>query len=228
MIEFGHVASLNSGQMLDMPMSMDSNSLVRLNQSQIKRAAKMLADVFHNEPVYVYFMPDENERRSRLHHHFALRLRHCISCGEAYATSPNLEAIAMWFPPDYSKLTLLKILQWGNISILPALFSSSGRNAISRQMSVNNYFNSLHAQINSSNQWFLSSIGVNSIYRKRGYASALLKPMLSRFEKEGVYCFLDTQKEENIPLYEHFGFRIVNEGFITGTTIKTWVMSTFK
>jgi len=42
---------------------------------------------------------------------------------------------------------------------------------------------------------------VQSAYRKRGYASALLKPMLSEFKKGDLSCFLDTQKEENMPLY---------------------------
>ena len=208
-------------------MNSNSSKLIRLTQVEIKQAAKMLAEVFDDDPVYVYFMPDEDERRNKLYHHFALRLKHCISCGEIYATSPNMEGIAMWFPPDYSKLTLPKILLWGTLSILPALFSSSGRKAISRQMSVNNYFNSLHSQIIFSNHWFLSSIGVNPRFQKRGYASALLKPMLSKFENENSFCFLDTQKEENIPLYEHFGFKIVKENIITGTTIRTWVMSTF-
>lgn len=208
-------------------MKSNSSNLIRLTQVEIKQAAKMLAEVFYNEPVYVYFIPDADERKNKLHHHFALRLKHCISCGEAYATSPEMEGIAMWFPPEYSKLTLPKILLWGALSVLPALFSGSGREAISRQMSVNNYLNSLHAQITSSNYWFLSSIGVNPRFQKRGYASALLKPMLSRFENENSFCFLDTQKEENIPLYEHFGFKIVKESIIAGTTIRTWVMSTF-
>lgn len=208
-------------------MNTNSNSpLIRLTLVQIKQAAKMLAEVFYNEPVYIYFMPDADERRNRLHHHFALRLKHCISCGEVYATSPNMEGITMWFPPDYSKLTLPKIILWGTSSILPVLFSSSGRKSILRQMSVNNYFNYLHLQITTTNHWFLSSLGVAPRFQSKGYASALLKPMLSKFEKENAFCFLDTQREENIQLYGHFGFRVIKEDVIKGTTIRTWVLST--
>jgi len=110
--------------------------------------------------------------------------------------------------------------------ILTAIFSGSGRKAISRQMSVNKFLNSLHEQINFSNQWYLSSIGVNPEHQKKGHGSILLRSMLSRFEKDKLSCFLDTQKKENIPLYEHFGFKIVKEAIIPGTDVRTYLMST--
>src|SRR5512139_1543025 len=116
-------------------MNVVSRNLIQLTQYQIKEAARMLAEVFYDEPVYVYFMPDARERKNKLPQHFAIRLKHCVSSGIAHTTSPGMEGIAMWFPPDYARLTLPRILRWGAFSILPALFSRSGREAISKQIS---------------------------------------------------------------------------------------------
>jgi hypothetical protein len=52
----------------------------------------------------------------------------------------------------------------------------------------------------------------------------LLKPMFSRIDKEGLPCFLETQAEKNVALYEHLGFRVVEEGIVPGSGVKSWAM----
>ena len=56
--------------------------------------------------------------------------------------------------------------------------------------------------------WFLGPIGVDPMRQGEGFASKLMRPMLDRADAEGLPVFLDTNTEENIALYEHFGFRV--------------------
>jgi hypothetical protein len=48
--------------------------------------------------------------------------------------------------------------------------------------------------------------------------------MLERIDKEGLPCYLETQNPENIPLYEHFGFKVMEEGVIPGSPVKQFAV----
>ncbi len=67
-------------------------------------------------------------------------------------------------------------------------------------------------------------IGVAPVSQGQGYASKLLKPMLARLDEEGLPCYLETQKEKNVTLYQHFGFNVVEEFTFPSTTLTTWAM----
>ena len=201
-------------------MTVDLNDLIRLTKPHIKPASEILARVFQDEPVYVHFVPDTSERSRVLPYHFALRLRHAMSNGEVYATSRNLEGLAIWYPPDYSKMGLRMILLNGGFSVLFHM----GWGSVSRQMSVNGYIQSEHERDVPFRHWYLSSLGVDAEYRGKGYASVLLKPMFARFDKDSLPCYLETQKEENVSLYQHFGFNVIKQSIISGTSITIWTM----
>jgi hypothetical protein len=48
--------------------------------------------------------------------------------------------------------------------------------------------------------------------------------MFAHADKEGVPCFLETQAEKNVALYEHFGFRVVEAGLIPGSNVRSWAL----
>ena len=56
-------------------------------------------------------------------------------------------------------------------------------------------------------QWFLDHIAVDDAERGKGVGSALIRFGLERAAAEGVPATLETSKPENLPLYEHLGFR---------------------
>ncbi len=130
------------------------NSLLRLNKSQIELASKMLSRVFKDEPVYVYFLPDASKRKLKLRYHFALRLRYGLSSGEVYATSNRLEGLAVWFPPEYSKMTFWTIMKCGGLSVR----LNMGGESVSRQMFINDYLDSVHVRNAPFRHWYLSSL----------------------------------------------------------------------
>lgn len=52
----------------------------------------------------------------------------------------------------------------------------------------------------------------------------LVKAALSRIDEEHLPCYLDTEEEENVSLYQRYGFRVVEELTIPGTNIRLWAM----
>jgi len=48
--------------------------------------------------------------------------------------------------------------------------------------------------------------------------------MFARIDEEGLPCYLETLNEANVPLYEHFGFRVLEKSIIPETKLTNWAM----
>jgi ribosomal protein S18 acetylase RimI-like enzyme len=90
--------------------------------------------------------------------------------------------------------------------------------------SLGRYLDTVHDRLAPFNHWFLQCIGVDHKLQGRGYASSLLRPILKRIEEEGLPCYLDTLEKQNVQLYEHFGFKVVEESKVPGTNLTNWAM----
>ena len=83
-------------------MKADLSELVRLTESQIEPAAETLALAFQDYPVFTYVFPDACERRNELPLLLQNFVHYGVLNGEVYATSRNLEGVAVWMPPDHT------------------------------------------------------------------------------------------------------------------------------
>ena len=198
----------------------DLNNLVRLKESQIKPAAEMLGRAFQDDPLSGYFFPDAVKRKNKLPYIFKFLIRYGVLYGEVYATSPNLEGVAVWLPPGKVDMTLRRMIWSGDFSILFNL----GVKFISRQRSITKYIFSMHKCHAPFRHWFLDSIGVDPMFQGKGYAGILLKAMFARIDQEHLPCYLETQNEKNVSIYQHYGFKVVEESAIPGTEFSNWAM----
>jgi ribosomal protein S18 acetylase RimI-like enzyme len=201
-------------------MVADLNHLVRLNTSQIKPAAEMLARAFQDYPLNYYFIPDASERGNKLHYIYEKFIRSGVLYGEVYATSPNLEGVAAWLPSEKVDVMLWRVIRTGTFSLLFRF----GKGFISRQLPVGKYISLKHKRHTPFRHWFLQVIGVDPKFQGEGYASTLMKAMLARIDEEHLPCYLDTEDERNVPFYQHFGFKVLEEDIIPATEIRTWAM----
>jgi len=201
-------------------MVADSNNLIRLTKAQVKPAAEMMARAFQDDSISAYFFPDVTERKNKMPYGFQSLIRYGLLYGEVYATSPNLEGAAVWLPSDRANMTL-----WGIIrsDMLSMLFKIGLKN-ISRQRTLGEYTSSVHKRLVPFQHWYLQLIGVAPAYQGKGYASMLLKPMFARIDKEHLPCYLETQMEKNVPIYQHYGFKVVEEGKVPGSEVTLWSM----
>lgn len=92
--------------------------LVQLNKSHIKPAAEVLTRAFQNYPVSKYLFADELEREKRTPDFFQYMLSYGVRYGEAYATSPNLEGVAVWPTSDNYPATFWKLIRSGALRIM--------------------------------------------------------------------------------------------------------------
>ena len=54
-------------------------------------------------------------------------------------------------------------------------------------------------------------IGVDPTHQRRDYESKLLKIKLAKIDDQNLFCYLHTENEKNIQIFEHFEFEIVGK-----------------
>lgn len=198
----------------------DFPDLVRVSKSDIETSAKLLARAFQDDQMSCYFFPDPTERKKRLPEFFNYRVRYAVLYGEVYATSSSMEGLAVWTHSDNLASTLWKTMRSGGLK----LYRVMGRELIGRMLRIDSFVNEYHSELISGSYWYLGPLGVDPNLQGKGHASRLIRPMLERLDVEGTRCFLETQNESIISLYEHYGFEVAGSCTVPDANILHWGM----
>ena len=202
-------------------MSKDVKGLVRINKSNAEPCIRVLVKAFRKYPLFQYYFPTESTRREKISYYvLSLLVYSGIRFGEVSATSSNLEGVAIWIPSNNYPLTFWKMLRSVPLSKIFGL----GRYGGSKMMDFNDYIDRVHQRQAPFNHWFLQAIGVATRFQGKGYASKLLRPMLSKIDKEHLPCYLETINEKNVSIYERFGFKIIDKSIVPETKFTNWAM----
>jgi ribosomal protein S18 acetylase RimI-like enzyme len=194
--------------------------LVRLNKAEIKPAAEMLARAFQGYPLLKCVFPSELERRRIASYYFQYELAYAVQCGEVYATSSRLEGVATWMTSDSFPMKIWKSVRSVPLSVTWAF----ARGGALRLKPVGDYLDARHTQLVPFRHWYLQTIGVAPESQGRGYATNLIQSMLVRIDTERMPCYLETLDKINVPIYEHFGFKVIEESAIPKTNLTNWAM----
>jgi len=198
----------------------DLANLFRLTEKQVKPAVEMLARAFHDYPFLTYHFPDETERMKILPYFFSFPIHLGLRLGEVYAPSPELEGIAVWISSTKYHFSLSTILRSVPLRDLFGL----GRYGGYKMMRAGDEIDSIHKRLAPFEHYFLWVLGVDPSHRGKGYASKLVKPILARLDEQRLPCYLETHDAANVPMYEHFGFKVIDKSLVIGTTLVNWAM----
>lgn len=196
------------------------DSLVRIDKTGIGKAAGTLTEAFFNYPVMEYLFPSESERERGLPFLFEYYLYYSVRYGEVYTTSTDMEGIAIWLTSENYHMSLWRLLRAIPLTVIYHM----GSVANERMKQTDGYMDKEHQRLVPGPHWYLGTLGVVPDKQGKGYASKLLKPMLAKADANCLPCYLETQLEARVSLYEHFGFRVLEKSVIPGTGIPNWGM----
>lgn len=196
------------------------NNLFRLTRAQVKPASEVLARAFNDDPQLIRFVSEPRKRQELLRSMFRMVLSHAVGHGEVYAVSPKMEGIAIWLPSGVPDITLWEALRGGGLSLL-----FKGGWEFMRKMKLDeDFIKRLRQRLVPTPHWYLAVLGVDPKVQGKGCASRLLKPMLARLDAERLPGYLEASTEDYVPLYQHFGFRVIQETMLPGSGSKMWIM----
>ena len=199
--------------------------LKRLQNDQIEAASRVAARALQNDPLSVYYYPDPIERKIKTVIKCEYLILLGILSGEVYTTSSDIQGVAVWHTSGIkdqtmgkqSKEIIKKLRKVKRKMFLDRLFSEK----YSTTMEI---YISLHNKHANFPHWEFTMLTVDPLHQGKGYASMLIKPKLREIDKQNLPCFLETQNENNISLYEHFGFELVGEIKVPNSNVKYYGM----
>lgn len=168
----------------------------------VRSAAQAVADAFFDNEIWVWLLRRDWQRRRLLPRHYRAMIRRVyIPRGAAWTTSDATGA-ALWFPPGTLELSPRERLA-ELASLLPEGLDSLGRGGRWEELIAKHHPREPH--------WYLQTLAVTPSAQRGGIGTALIEPGLARADADGVGCYLETQRESNIPYYRRFGFELTDE-----------------
>lgn len=193
--------------------------IVRLAEAQIRSASGVLARAFQQDPLFASAIPEATRRARWLPRLLRAVVRYGCLYGEAYATAA-LDGVAVWLSPGNTTMRLGRMFRAGMLTAPLWL----GRTGLKRFSDLFAHTEALHRRHAPGAHWYLFSLGVDPAQQGKGVGGALILPVLSRADAEGLPCYLETQTERNVRFYEKHGFRVVEEGTAPGRALPIWAM----
>ncbi len=192
-----------------------------LRVDQIKPASRILARAFMDDPISILAYPEEKDRQTRLAYMFEFSLRYSFSSDQTYTTSERLEGVTVWRRRGiHHPESFWHLFSSGAIWLI----LKAGLGTGNRMRPFNEYIEYKHQDIISGPHWYLIGLGVDPSYQGQGYGARLYRQMQAQVNTGKLPCYLETAKEKNVSMYQHFGFRIMDEFIAPGTSFKVWAM----
>lgn len=189
-----------------------------LNKNEIKQAAKVFAMAMFNDDLHKYLLPDENTRLKKLESLYAFKLR--IELNNSFKTSSNLEGVCIWEGADdpHNVITLKEIILG-----LPLIFTI-GIPSLIRMIKYQIWSSKIRESLTSKRYWYLNVIAVSPVHQGKGFATKMIKPFIEKASENNEEVYLETQNKNNVPIYEKFGFKVIETKKIENTGLNHFCM----
>lgn len=183
------------------------------------RLARAAADAYVNYPLHNWlFNGTYDAKTSRLLMEASLNAmaKDAIVC----ADSEEMNGFVAWFPAGFSGNKTLPFLFGGGFSLI----AHAGFGIIKRLVIYDEYAMGLKKELTGHNDWYLFNLSVKKDAQGKGIATKLLTPMLQFCDEERTVAYLETNKDENVAIYQHYGFDLMSEGLVPTSSVRHYAM----
>lgn len=192
----------------------------QLTIEDVETAAQVIARAFMDDPLTSFMLPFKRTRIQSLLKFFRVYGEINIKAGRGFGVGEPLQGVAFWkFPGQDSTSISVKSLG----KLLPLLFTMYPVGYF-RAGDVLKKIEALHMKHAPEPHFYLDNLGVLPSSQGRGLSASLIRPFLKLADEQKVPAYTDTVTKSNVPYYEHFGFRLMEEGFVEKTGITVYAL----
>jgi hypothetical protein len=176
------------------------------SKKDIKKAASVLTYAFFDYPSFKLSIPNDDNRIKKLQVLFEILVKYSIKYAKIYATSKNIEGIMLYRPPN-KNISNWKMIKCGTLRIPFKI----GIKFIKMQKKIDKEQERLREKHANFPHGYLWSIAVNKEVQNQGYGKILINYLLDDLRKTSTPCYLETTRRENVNIYNHIGFKLIEE-----------------
>lgn len=196
------------------------NGLYIIEKKDIDAVAEIAADAYEDYPLHNWFTKGKyNKKVSKLI--MKISLKTMFKDAVIYADSPELNGFAIWLPFGFTGSKTLPFLFNGGFKLIFTV----GIGIIGRLLTYETYAMKLKKKYTNNVDWYAYNLSIKKSAQGKGIASKLFRPMLDFCDREKMICYLETNKEKNVTLYEHYGFELVEKNLIPKSDVWHYAMT---
>jgi ribosomal protein S18 acetylase RimI-like enzyme len=168
-------------------------------------AAEMLYRAFADNPMMRFMASVARSTNHAVRENFTYVLQRARVNGIITRTSARYEGVAVWFLQGFarSNFALDSRIAW-------YMLRSYRLRDIQSLLPFYVKIEQAHERIIRQPHYYLEILGVDPQYQGQGFSSKLLRPVLSHADQHRKTCYLETQSPNNVSLYQHFGFEVMD------------------
>jgi ribosomal protein S18 acetylase RimI-like enzyme len=187
--------------------------ITRASPDRLAPLASVFGRSFVEEPMLRWSLGHHGDVAERFIRYFAYSIKDLIPLGMVWEAGAA-DGVALWFPPDNAQV-------WQEMQTHDALVEGLTLDG-GRRYSV--FWKWVESRIPDEPLWHLDAIAVEPEARGRGIGSALIEHGLALARTDGLAAVLETGNPRNLPYYEAFGFRVVDESESPDDGPRVWFM----
>lgn len=201
--------------------------LMPLQKRHIKRASEILTESFIDNPMFIYFFPESKKRRKILRMTFPIVIKVLESNGRLYVTSDHVEGL-FCVSEHGEKTKMAKLLHAALTCVirLPQFLIHLSLLEFMRKASRLQPANSTLAAYKKrfNNFLLVDSVCVDPAHRHQGHMTKMMNAAIEETNKRETFCLLQTETVQNVRIYKHLGFSVVEEVRFDHIPFSTFVM----
>ena len=190
-----------------------------VQEKDIDRLARIAADAYRDYPLHNWLTKGRYDAKaSELI--MRISLKTMTEDAVIYADSEEMTGFAAWLPFGFTGNKTLPFLRNGGLRLI----FHSGLGIIGRLLTYETYAMNLKKAFTDHYDWYLYNLSIKKEAQGKGIASKLMRPMLQFCDDERMIAYLETNKEANVSLYQHYGFDLMKEELIPKTPVMHYAM----
>ncbi len=190
-----------------------------VKEKDLDRLAEVAADAYKDYPLHNWLTKGKYDAKaSKLI--MQISLKTMTEDAVIYADSEEINGFAAWLPFGFTGNKALPFLINGGLSLI----LHSGLGIIGRLLTYENYAMNLKKEFTENYDWYLYNLSIKKDAQGKGLASKLMRPMMQFCDDERMVAYLETNKDTNVGLYQHYGFELMKEELIPKSTVTHYAM----
>jgi ribosomal protein S18 acetylase RimI-like enzyme len=183
-------------------LRIDETTIRPLAADEAPMVGDVIADSHGDYPAFTHLFPDPAQRRRVLRRLMTGAARDASAFGAVTVAvqGERMLGTAVWLPPGAFPWTSWRKLK-ASTNFLPLLWQTRGATSEFFALGAN-----AEKAAPAEPHWNLQVLGIRREAQGQGLGSQLLQPVLSRADRDGVPCYLETADPANLPFYQRFGF----------------------
>lgn len=195
------------------------NGIYRIKKSDLKKCAQVAAKAFLDDESSKFLLSTKLTGEFLFQFYFVL-YKAIYEKMYMFADSENINGFIIFSPLENAEISLWDFIKAGGLKII----FSAGLDFMLRSLEYEKNCINIRRNFVSPADWYIFQFGVTPEKQGIGLGSKIIQPVLNWFDSKNIVCYLETQKDINVDIYNHFGFILKSIDTLPKKSIKQFAM----